>query len=72
MKEMHYKEYREALDTLGLTQVGASELFQLGARTGRRYALKESRIPGPVAILLRLMLKKRIKVADIEKLSDPE
>jgi hypothetical protein len=65
---MNSKQYRDALDRLDLSQVAAGELFKVGSRTSRRWALDEARIPGPVAILLRLLLKKRIKVGDIEAL----
>ena len=59
---MNSKQYRAALDKLGLTQLAAGELFLVGSRTSRRWALDEARVPGPVAILLRLLLKKRIKL----------
>lgn len=66
---MSSQQYRDALEKLGLTQVGAGELLRVGPRTSRRWALDEARVPGPVAILLRLLLKKRIKLEDIEKVT---
>jgi len=66
--KMTDKQYRAALDQLGLTQLRAGELFRVGARTSRRWALDEARIPGPVAILLKLLVKKRIRLKDIEAL----
>lgn len=66
--KMNAKQYRAALDKLGLSQLRAGELFRVGARTSRRWALDEARIPGPVAILLSLLLKKRVKLEDIEAL----
>ena len=63
---MNSKQYREALDKLKMTQLAAAQLFDIGPRTSRRWALDEARIPTPVAILLRLLLKKRIKLEDIE------
>ena len=65
---MNSKQYRAALDKLDLSQLRAGELFRVGSRTARRWALDEARVPGPVAILLDLLLKKRIKVSDIEAL----
>lgn len=55
-------QYRDALQKLNLTQVAAGELFQVGPRTSRRWALDEARIPATVAMLLQLMLKKRLKL----------
>lgn len=65
---MTSKQYRDALDQLDLSQLAVGKLFGVGARTSRRWALDEARIPGPAAILLRLLLKKRIKLRDIEAL----
>lgn len=61
-------QYRTALKRLHLTQLAAGELFRVGARTSRRWALDESRIPDSVAMILQLMLKRRITVGDIEDL----
>lgn len=59
---MEADEYRRALEKLDITQNAAGDLFEVGARTSRRWALGETRIPKAVALLLRLMLKKRIKL----------
>jgi DNA-binding transcriptional regulator YiaG len=59
---MTTEEYRKALERLQMTQGAAGELFGVGSRTARRWALGEARIPGPVAILLHLMLKKKLKL----------
>ena len=51
------KQYRYALAQLGLDQLAAAKLLNVGARTSRRYA--ESGITsGPVELLLRLLLMK--------------
>jgi hypothetical protein len=55
-------EYRAALDKLGINQQAAGRFFGVGSRTARRWALDEARVPNPVAMLLQLMLKKRLKV----------
>ena len=65
---MNHKQYRTALGKLGLSQARAGELFRVGDRTARRWALDEARVPYPVAILLHLLLNKRIKLSDIEAL----
>jgi hypothetical protein len=39
IKPMKYAEYREKIDALGLTQVGAAQFLDIGERTSRRYAL---------------------------------
>jgi hypothetical protein len=62
MTPMTSDEYRAALDKLGISQLAAGRLFAVGARTSRRWALDEARIPAAVAMLLRLMLKKRLKL----------
>ena len=59
---MDADEYREALDKLKMSQVAAGEMFEVGSRTSRRWALGEARIPRAVAMVLNLMVKKRLKV----------
>ena len=39
MKPMKFHEYRDKLDALGLTQIGAAEFLDIGERTSRHYAL---------------------------------
>jgi hypothetical protein len=59
---MSAKEYRDALEHLDISQLAAGKLFGVGSRTSRRWALGEARVPLAVAMLLRLMLKKRLKL----------
>jgi len=59
---MDADEYREALDKLKMSQVAAGEMFEVGSRTSRRWALGEARIPRAVAMVLNLMVKKRLRV----------
>lgn len=59
---MEADEYRRALERLDITQAAAGDLFEVGARTSRRWALGETRVPKAVALLLRLMLKKKLKL----------
>jgi hypothetical protein len=62
IKPMTTDEYRATLDKLGLTQLAAGKLFAVGARTSRRWALGEARVPMAVAMLLRLMLKRQLRL----------
>jgi len=47
-------DYRAALKTLGLTQVGAGRLMGVSARTAQEYAAKGP--SGPAAFAVRLLL----------------
>lgn len=47
-------EYREAIQSLGLSQHRAAKWLGISPRTSQGYALGERRIPGPVE---RLLLK---------------
>jgi len=59
---MNAKQYRDALAKLDLSQAAAGEIFGVGARTSRRWALNEARIPPLVGMWLQLMLSKKLKV----------
>jgi len=63
---MTANQFRAALDRLGLSQAAAAALVGADPRTGRRWALDERAVPECVAILLRLLLAKKITVDDIE------
>lgn len=63
---MTANQFRHAIDRLGLSQVGAARLVGADPRTGRRWALDERPVPECVAILLRLLLKGKITIADVE------
>ncbi len=63
---MTANQYRAALSRLDLSQVGAARLVGADPRTGRRWALGERPIPGCVAILLKLLLAKKITIEDVE------
>lgn len=62
MATMNAKQYRDALAKLDLSQATAGEIFGVGARTSRRWALNEARIPPLVGMVLELMLSKKLKV----------
>lgn len=59
-------QFRAAIARLDLSQVGAARLVGADPRTGRRWALGERPVPECVAILLRLMVKEKITIADVE------
>lgn len=59
-------QFRNALDRLGLSQAGAAALVGADPRTGRRWALGERAVPECVAILLRLLVARKITRDDIE------
>ena len=48
-------ELRTALPALGLTQVGFARLARVDPRTVRKWAAGDSRIPGPVVVLIELL-----------------
>ena len=68
---MTAKQFRDALDRLKLSQLGAARLFNANGRTVRRWAIGERSIPTPVAIMLRLMLAGKITNEDIETYGRP-
>lgn len=59
-------QYRAALAKLDISQVKAAHLLGVDPRTSRAWALEQARIPESVAIVLRLMVKGKITVDDVE------
>ena len=66
---MSPEEYRSALDELGFTQVGFAECVGATGRTGQKWALGEARVPGSVAVLLRLLRRYPRLIADVKALA---
>lgn len=60
--------YREALDSLGLSQVGAAKLLGVDARTSRRWASGEREVPAPADRFLRFLIAAKITPARAMKL----
>lgn len=60
MKPMSRKELREVLAVLELSQVGAARFLNSDARTMRRWVRGEHIIPTPIAMLLRLMVRRKL------------
>ena len=65
---MTANQYRSALSRLGLTQVGAARLFGVNDVTSRRWA--KDGVRGTASVLLRLLVKGKITVADVEAAHD--
>lgn len=65
---MTANQYRAALTRLDLTQVGAARLFGVNEVTSRRWA--RYGVNGTPAILLKLLITKKITVKDIEAAHD--
>lgn len=61
---MSREEYRESLDTLGLSIVGAVKLG-ISRRQSQRLAAGQM-VPQPVSKLIRLMVKHKIKPDELE------
>ena len=59
-------QYKSAIKALGLSQERAGDWLGIGRRTSQSYALGETRIPEPVAKLLRLMIKLKLKPEEME------
>jgi hypothetical protein len=68
-RPMSMKEYRTAIDRLGLSQLAAGDFLGISARQSRAYALGEFKVPKSIAVLLRLMIKDNLTPDDIDALS---
>jgi len=66
---MDHHEYRAALETLALTQIAAADFLKIDHRTSRRWAGGEAPIPTAVAILLRVMVAKRLSVEAVYRIA---
>jgi DNA-binding transcriptional regulator YiaG len=60
MSHMTGDEYRKILDKLGLNQTQAAQMFDVDARTIRRWLAEDVTIPLATATLLRLMIKHKM------------
>jgi len=72
MHQMTAEEFRNALDQIGVTQAGFARLVELDERTVRRMAADDRDVMQPIAILLTIMIKKKISVAQLLKLMDDD
>ncbi|MFM7066649.1 MAG: helix-turn-helix domain-containing protein [Gammaproteobacteria bacterium] len=49
-------EYRDAIAALGYSQQAFARLVGASPRTGQKWALGETRVPGSVALIIRLLM----------------
>ena len=66
MKPMGKHEYRKAIKALDLSQKRAADFLGIGGRTSAGYALGEEPVPKVIAMFLRLMIRLKLRPADIE------
>jgi hypothetical protein len=59
-------QYKATIKALGLSQHLAGDWLGIGRRTSQGYALGEYPVPEPVAKLLRLCVKLKLKPADVK------
>jgi hypothetical protein len=64
------KELKRALERLNVSQLGAGRLLGVDGRTVRAWVSESTRIPGSVAIVVRLALAGKITLQDIEAVAD--
>jgi hypothetical protein len=60
-------EFRETLNSLGLTQAEASRLFGFEQRSSRRWVSGKRDVPYFLVIMLRMMVSGTIDADDIER-----
>lgn len=65
---MTAKQYSDAIERLGLTQVGAARFLGVDERTSRRWIAGERPIPEPVAKFLRYLIAAKVAPDEVEKL----
>jgi DNA-binding transcriptional regulator YiaG len=67
-KRMTKTAYRKAIDLVGLSQVKASDFFEVSRKTSPRWARGEAPIPGTVRKLLAVMIAKELTPEEVDKL----
>ena len=56
-------EYRAALQALGLNVSTGADFLDIGVRTSRRYANGQQAVSRPIALLLRVLIAKKVSPA---------
>jgi DNA-binding transcriptional regulator YiaG len=59
-------QYAAAIKTLGLSQRGAAKVLGVDERTSRKWIAGDSRIPEPVAKLLRLAIRLKLNPNELK------
>ena len=62
---MTSKQYKAALDKLGIPVIGVRTLFGVSKRQAQRFASGEAPVPKLVALAVRLLLDGRIGAEDL-------
>ncbi len=65
-------EFNLALAALGFSQVEFAKLIGVHDRTVRKWALNQSRVPGPVIVLLNLLRERPELVQVIASMEPPD
>jgi hypothetical protein len=65
-KQITPEQYKAAIKRLELSQHAAGDWLGIGRRTSAGYALGEYPIPEPIAKLLRLCVKLRLKPEEVK------
>lgn len=58
------QQYRDRIEKLGMTQIGAARFLGIGDRTSRRFASDDS-VPRAIQMLFAIMIKYNIKPEDV-------
>jgi hypothetical protein len=64
---MSAKDYRAAIDRLGMSQTRAGQFFGFSDRQGQRMASGDVKLLPAVVHLLKLMLKYKVDPADLDQ-----
>jgi DNA-binding transcriptional regulator YiaG len=67
-KPMTKTAYRNAIDAIGLSQVKASDFFEVSRKTSPRWARGEAPIPGSVKKLLAVMIHHELTPEEVTQL----
>ena len=65
-------EFNHRLQHLGYSQTGFAEQIGVNPRTVRKWALGETRIPGPVIVLLNLLMSRPELVRVVNEMPPPD
>lgn len=62
-------EFRRCLETLGWSQAETAERFGVTGRSGQNWALGAAPVPGPVALILRLLMARPELVQVVDQMA---
>jgi hypothetical protein len=63
---MTSRQYRAAIEALGLSQIRAGRFLGVPTKTSSRWALGESRVPTAVGVLLKLMIALKLSPEEVQ------